>query len=82
MCIPAESMDVIERYLVSLSDPGSAYQGIAGWLKAEMATGKWRSLAEAVPRLIVPELDYTSALSLHRVMRQVSREGTGLRSRE
>jgi FkbH-like protein len=63
---------LLEKYLGSFSDPRAAYQEISGWLKAQIKAQRWDDLAQALPRFIVPGLDYTSAGSLHRVLRQVA----------
>ena len=69
------SVDVLlERYLGSISDPRAAYKELAGWMKAQMTAGRWDRLAEAIPRFVVPGLDYTSAISLHRILGKVSKE--------
>src|ERR1017187_10011673 len=67
-----ESFDVLENYLGRSADPSAAQQEIKGWLKAKIAAGHWDILAETIPRFIIPGLDYTSAFSLHRVLKQVS----------
>jgi FkbH-like protein len=64
----------LEKYLGLMADPRVAYKEIAAWLKAEIKAERWDRLAEALPRLIVPGLDYTSAMSLHRVLDQVLKQ--------
>lgn len=63
---------LLEKFLGSMSDPRAAYKEIAGWLKAQIKAGRWDDLGRVIPRFIVPGLDYTSALSLHRILLQVS----------
>jgi len=65
---------LLGKYLGSLSDPRAAYKEIAGWLKAQIKAERWDQLAEALPRFIVPGLDYTSACSLHRILRQLAQQ--------
>ena len=67
-----ESADVLENYLGQSADRTAADREIKSWLKAKIAAGHWDILAETFPRLIIPGLDYTSALSLHRALQQVS----------
>ena len=73
MSMVLEPLDVVERYLGLSSDPKAAYQEIAGWLKRQIKTERWDDLREALPRLMIPGLDFTSAFSLYRMMQQVSR---------
>ncbi len=65
-----DDTEIVQRYFAS-SDLVSAYREVAAWLKAKAEEGAWDDLAELLPRLIVPGLDYTSALSLHRMAKQV-----------
>jgi FkbH-like protein len=67
-----EAADVLENYLGQSADPTGAQREIKRWLKAKIAAGHWDILAEVLPRLIIPGLDYTSALVLHRALEQVS----------
>ena len=71
MSMVLEPLDVVERYLGLSSDPKAAYQEIAGWLKRQIKTERWDDLREALPRLIISGLDFTSAFSLYRMMQQV-----------
>ena len=73
MSMVLEPLDVVERYLGLSSDPKAAYQEIADWLKRQIKTERWDDLREALPRLMIPGLDFTSAFSLYRMMQQVSR---------
>ena len=68
------SSDALERFhSLVISDSRAAYSSISGWLKAEARNGRTEDLAKVVSRLIVPELDYTSATSLHRLVRQFAK---------
>ena len=67
-----EDTEIVLKYLSSSS--GSSYREVATWLKGKAEQGAWDDLAEILPRLIVPGLDYTSALSLHRLASRVSQQ--------
>ncbi len=65
---------LLEKYLGSMSDPRAAYGEISAWLKSQARAQRWDRLKEIIPRLITPGLDYTSAISLHRMLGQVSQQ--------
>ena len=69
-----DDTEIVQKYLASSSDLGTAYRELATWLKAKAEEGAWDDLAEVMPRLIVPGLDYTSAMSLHRMVREVGNQ--------
>ena len=77
---PLDDLEIVQTYLACSSDLGSAYRDVARWLKGKAEEGAWDDLADILPRLIVPGLDYTSALSLHRVAHQVASRA-GVRDR-
>jgi FkbH-like protein len=66
-----ESSAIVEKYLSLSSDPSAAYKEIARWVKAAIAEERWDQLGEVIPRFIIPGLDYTSAVSLHRTLQKV-----------
>lgn len=68
-----DASEMLEKYHALSPDPRAAQKELAGWFKAEMAAERWDGLAGALPRFVIPGLDYTSALALHRVLSQVSR---------
>jgi FkbH-like protein len=74
MGLSPDISDLLENYFSASADPGTAYRSIAGWIKAQTAAKDWDSLALAIPRLIGPGLDYTTAQSLHRTMKRVCQE--------
>ena len=72
-----DSNDLVVRYLGLSSDPSSAYREISAWLKGKAKLGCWDELANVVPRLIVPGLDFTTAQSLQRIVQQVVQQSGG-----
>src|ERR1700744_3106428 len=63
--------DVLHRYLVSSgADPGATSQ-LLSWLKAQVADGHAERVAKLIPRVVVPDIDYTTAVSLHRLLKRV-----------
>ncbi len=67
-----EWSDVVDNFLASSSDPGTAYRELSRWLKAEIKAERWQNVAAVLPRVILPGLDYTSAVSLQRIFKQAS----------
>jgi hypothetical protein len=71
-----DDYNVVVRYLALSSDPRSAYQEVSRWLKEQAELGRWGDLAGLMPKFISPGLDYTSALSLQRMMRAIRPVGS------
>jgi hypothetical protein len=67
--------DVVERFMVSGSGDKGAGQHLFRWLKEELRAGTMQGVAETFPRLLIPGLDYTTATSLHRVLKQLRAGG-------
>ncbi len=76
MSSSVDELEIVSRFLAS-SDPGAAFREVASWLKQKAELGAWDDLAEVLPRLALPNLDYTSAMSLHRILRQVADQPRG-----
>ena len=76
MAASLDISEVLERYFSASSDPRKAYQEISGWIKERTATGDWDTLSAILPRLIEAGLDYTTSMSLHRVMQRVKKESS------
>jgi FkbH-like protein len=70
-----ESSDLLARFHTN----GSAlFPELHAWLKARLKQGERDAVASLLPRLIVPELDYTGAINLHRILGAL-RKGAGTR---
>lgn len=68
-----EAFDMVESFLRSApSDPATAFRKVSAWLKGRMEEGRWDEVAGVLPQLLVPDLDYTSATTLHRIARRVA----------
>lgn len=67
--------DVVERFMVSGSGDKDAGKRLFPWLKDEVRAGKLEGVAEIFPRLLIPGLDYTTATSLHRILKQLRAGG-------
>ena len=63
--------ELVERYLAKAAvDPKVSSELIAA-LKSGLKAGDGDSIAKLFPRLVIPELDYTTATSLHRLLKQI-----------
>jgi FkbH-like protein len=65
------SPDIVENFLASAASDKNAGNELLSWLKAELKAGNVDRVAEVFPRLVIPELDYTTAISLHRVLKKI-----------
>jgi FkbH-like protein len=63
--------DIVERYLAKAGEDGDICVALSAWLKAELAAGRAKQVADIFPRLLIPGLDYTTANSLHRTLKRV-----------
>jgi FkbH-like protein len=66
-------LDRVERFLASAAGPDADDAGLLSWMRAELKAGNADPVADILPRLIVPGLDYTTANSLHRMLGQLRR---------
>jgi FkbH-like protein len=64
-------VDIVERFLAKSAEDRDVCNELISWLKAELKAGNVDHLAELFPRLVIPGLDYTTANSLHRVLKQI-----------
>jgi FkbH-like protein len=65
------ALDIVERFLAGASEDKSVGGELMSWLKAELKAGNVDSVEHVFPRLLIPELDYTTATSLHRILKQL-----------
>ena len=65
------SVDIVERFLASGSENNDVANELVSWLKTDLRTGNTRNLVEIFPSLLIPELDYTVAISLYRILKQM-----------
>jgi FkbH-like protein len=63
--------DIVERFLGKSAEDRNVCNDLLTWLKAELKAGNVDQLAELFPRLVIPDLDYTTANSLYRVLKQI-----------
>ena len=63
--------DVVERYLATSGADPSIGGELLSWLKSQLAEGGAEQVADLFPRLVIPGLDYTTANSLHRVLKRI-----------
>jgi FkbH-like protein len=73
------TVNIVERFLAKSAEDRDVCKELLSWLKAELKAGNVDTLAELFPRLVTPELDYTTANSLHRVLKQI-RSGSARRA--
>lgn len=67
-----EPFDLIAEFLAARGEMGPE---LNAWIKAQLKQDRSDLLAQALPRLIVPDLDYTTATSLHRTLSQLRGKG-------
>jgi len=67
--------DIVERFMVSGSGDAEATLHLVRWLKDELKAGNRQVVVEIFPRLLIPGLDYTTAMSLHRILKQLRAGG-------
>jgi FkbH-like protein len=65
------SSDIAENFLTNAALNENAGSELVSWLKGELKAGNVDRVAEVFPRLVVPELDYTTAISLYRVLKKI-----------
>ena len=65
--------ELVERYLASASIDPKVRSDLIAALKSELKAGNGEHIAKLFPRLVIPELDYTTATALHRILKQVLR---------
>jgi FkbH-like protein len=63
--------DIVERFLGKSAENRDVCNDLLIWLKGELKAGNAEHLAELFPRLVIPELDYTTANSLYRILKQI-----------
>jgi FkbH-like protein len=68
-------LDVVERFLANEAGDKDATDELLHWLKSQIKAGNAGQLAEIFPRLLSPELDYTIAVSLQRILKQIRSAG-------
>jgi FkbH-like protein len=66
------SVDIVERFLAGGSENNDVANELVSWLKTDLRAGNTRNLVEIFPSLLIPELDYTVAMSLHRILKQMN----------
>jgi FkbH-like protein len=64
-------IDIVENFIARGADDRSIGQQLLRWLKSEIKMGNVDRLSEIFPRLLIPGLDYTTAISLRRVLKQI-----------
>jgi FkbH-like protein len=64
-------IDIVEDFIARRGDERVTGQRLLRWLKDEIRAGNVDHLAAIFPRLLIPGLDYTTAISLHRVLKQI-----------
>jgi FkbH-like protein len=64
-------VDFVEKFLADASGDQNAGSALLSSLKAELKAGNADRVAEVFPRLPIPGLDYTIAMSLHRMLKQL-----------
>src|ERR1700683_3358808 len=65
------SPDIVENFLANATLDKSAGSELLSWLKGGLKAGNVSRVAEVFPRLVIPELDYTTAISLHRILKKI-----------
>ncbi|MGB6308731.1 MAG: HAD-IIIC family phosphatase, partial [Steroidobacteraceae bacterium] len=73
-----DSASIVEDFLAGAAEDQSRGGRLIAWLKAELKAGNVDGVAALFPRLLLPELDYTIAVSLHRILKQMRRERPAL----
>jgi FkbH-like protein len=64
-------IDFVERFTASAAEDHRAGAELSSWIKAEIKKGNFEELAKVFPRLVIPGLDYTTATSLCRPLKQL-----------
>jgi FkbH-like protein len=64
-------VDFVERFLADPTGVEDARNAVLSSLKAELKAGNTDQVADVFPRLPIPGLDYTVAMSLHRILKQL-----------
>ena len=64
-------IDFVERFIASVSDDHRVGAELSSWVNGEIKKGNVDELTKVFPRLVLPGLDYTTANSLHRSLKQL-----------
>jgi FkbH-like protein len=63
--------DIVENFIARGADDKGVSLELLRWLKDEIKRGHADHAAEVFPRLLIPGLDYTTAVSLCRILKQI-----------
>jgi FkbH-like protein len=65
------SLEVVERFLTSATGDTKASAELVSWLNSDLKMGKVDQIRELLPRIVVRDLDYTTASALHRLLKKI-----------
>jgi len=65
------SVDIVECFLANGSENNDVANELVSWLTTDLRAGNTSNLVEIFPSLLILELDYTVALSLRRILKQM-----------
>ena len=63
--------ELIENFMATGGHHEPTTTELLAWLKGEIRAGNLENLAEILPRLVRPDLDYTLAIAIHRLFKRV-----------
>jgi FkbH-like protein len=65
-----ENSGVLERFISKSPTDGDVGNELLAWMKSELKAGNAEQLAGVFPSLLLPDLDYTVATALHRILKK------------
>ena len=68
--------ELVDRFLARATTDPTVCTELFAALKLEIKAGNAEQVLQLLPRLAIPGLDYTTATSLHRLLKQVRRAGS------